>query len=57
MTYMGGFPDGSVVKNLPANVGTTGDADLSPGSGISPGGGNGNLFQYSCKDNHMNRGD
>ena len=57
MTYMGGFPDGSVVKNLPANVGTTGDADLSPGSGISPGGGNGNLFQYSCKDNPMNRGD
>ena len=54
---MGGFPDGSVVKNLPAIVGTTGDAGLSPGSGISPGGGNGNPFQYSFKDNPMDRGD
>ena len=35
-----GFPGGSVVKNLPAN---TGDVDLIPGSGRSPGEGNGNL--------------
>jgi len=28
-----GFPDGSVVKNLPAN---TGDMDLIPGLGRSP---------------------
>ena len=34
-----GFPDGSVIKNLPANVG---DAGLIPESGRSPGGGNGN---------------
>ena len=40
-----GFPGGSVVKNLPANVGDTG---LIPGSGRSPGGGNGNPLQYSC---------
>ena len=32
------FPDGSVVKNLPA-----GDAGLIPGSGRFPAGGNGNL--------------
>ena len=34
-----GFPGGSVVKNPPA---TTGDTGLIPGSGRSPGGGNGN---------------
>ena len=34
-----GFPGGSVVKNLPANVG---DVGLTPGSGRSPGEGNGN---------------
>ena len=33
-----------VVKSLPANVGDTGSI---PGSGKSPGGGNGNPFQYS----------
>ena len=40
-----GFPGGSVVKNLPASAGDTASI---PGSGRSPGGGNGNLFQYSC---------
>ena len=34
-----GFFGGSVVKKLPANAG---DVDLIPGSGRSPGGGNGN---------------
>ena len=38
----GGFPGGSVVKNLPANAGDVGDAGSIPGSGRSPGGGNGN---------------
>ena len=33
-----------------------GDADLIPGSGISPGGGHGNLPQYSCLGNPMDRG-
>ena len=37
-----------VVKNLPANAGDIRDADLIPGSGRSPGGGNGNPFQYPC---------
>ena len=40
-----GFSGGSVVKYLPANSGDTG---LIPGSGRSPGGGNGNPLQYSC---------
>ena len=42
-----------MVKNLPANVGETG---LIPGLGRSPGVGNGNLFQYSCLGNLMDRG-
>ena len=46
--YRMGFLGGSVVKNLPANAGDTG---LIPGSGISPGGGNGNPLQYSCLEN------
>ena len=32
----------SVVKNLPANAGDTGDVSLLPGSGRFSGGGNGN---------------
>jgi len=42
-----GFPSGSVVKNLPANAGDTGDVSLIPGLGRSPGEENGNPFQYS----------
>ena len=48
-----GFPDGSVVKNSSANEG---DADLIPGSGRSPGKGNGNPFQYSWLGNPTDRG-
>ena len=33
-----------------------GDPDLIPGSGRSPGEGNGNLLQYSCLENSMDRG-
>ena len=29
---------------------------MIPGSGRSPGGGNGNLLQYCCQDNPMDRG-
>ena len=39
-----GLPGGTVVKNLPANAGHTGDVGSMPGSGIFPGGGNGNPF-------------
>ena len=48
-----GFPDGSVVQNLPVSAGDTGDSGLIPGSGRSPGGGNGNPLQYSCLENPM----
>ena len=37
-----------MVKNLPPNAGDTGDESSVPGSGRSPGGGNGNPLQYSC---------
>ena len=40
-----GFPGVSGIKNPPANAG---DMSLIPGSGRSPGEGNGNLLQYSC---------
>ena len=33
-----------------------GDVGLIPGSGRSPGGGNGNTLQYSCLGNPMDRG-
>ena len=46
----------TVVKNLPANAGYTGDAGLIPGSGRPPGEGNGNPLQYSCLENSMDRG-
>ena len=39
-----GFPAGTVVKNLPANAGDTGEAGSIPGFGRYPGGGNGNLL-------------
>ena len=52
-----GFPGGSVVKNPPANAGDARDMGSIPGSGRSPGGGNGNQFQYSCLENPMDRGD
>ena len=51
-----GFPDGSVVKNQPANAGDAGDVGLDPGLGRSPGGGNGNPLQYACLKNSMDRG-
>ena len=50
--YMG-FSGDSVVKNLPANAGDVGSI---PGSGKSPGEGNGNPSQYSCLENAMDRG-
>ena len=48
-----GFPVGTVVNNLPGN---TGDASLIPELGRSPGKENGNLLQYSCLENSMDRG-
>ena len=45
-----------VVKNLPANAGDIRDMGLIPGSGRSPGEGNGNPLQYSCLENSVDRG-
>ena len=50
------FPSGSVVKNLPANAGATGDVGLIPGLERSPGEGNGYPLQYSCLENLIDRG-
>ena len=47
------FPGGSDGKVSAYNVGGLG---LIPGSGRSPGEGNGNPLQYSCLKNPMNRG-
>ena len=44
-----------VIKNLPANAEDIRDTGLSPGSGRSPGEGNGNPLQYSCLLNSMDR--
>ena len=45
-----------MVKNLPADAGDARDESLIPGSGRSPGEGNGNPLQYSCLENPMDRG-
>ena len=50
-----GFPDDTVVKNLPANAGDTGNVGSIPGSRRSPGGGNGNPLQYFCLKSPMER--
>ena len=51
-----GFPGGTVGKNPPANAGDAWDASSIPGLERSPGEGNGNLLQYSCLENSMDRG-
>ena len=45
----------SAVKNLPSNAGDARDMGSMPGSGRSPGGGDGNPLQYSCLGNPMGR--
>ena len=47
------FPDGSLVKNLPANAGDSGSITRS---GRSPEEGNSNMLQYSHLGNPMDRG-
>ena len=48
-----GFPGGSEGKVSACNAG---DLGLIPGSGRSPGEGNGNPLQYSCLENPMDKG-
>ena len=45
-----------VVNNLPTNAGDIRDVGLIPGSGRSPGKGDGNPLQYFCLENPMDRG-
>ena len=47
-----GFPGGSGSKESVCNAGDLGSI---PGSGRSPGEGNGNPLQYSCLENPMDR--
>lgn len=47
------FPAGEMAKNLPTNAGVAGDMGSIP---VSSGGGNGDILQYSCWNNPMNRG-
>ena len=49
-----GFPGGSVDKETACKAG---DQGAIPGSGISPGEGNGNSLQHFCLGNPMDRGD
>ena len=48
-----GFPGGSHSKESACSAA---DVGLIPGSGRSPGEGNGNLLQYSCLGNLLDRG-
>ena len=45
-----------VVKNKPANAGDARDTGLTPGLEKSPRGRHGNLLQYSCLEQPMDRG-
>jgi hypothetical protein len=45
-----------MVKNLPASAGDARGMGSIPGSGRSPGVGNGNPLQYSCLENPVDRG-
>ena len=45
-----------MVKNPPANAGDLTDVGSIPGSGRSPGAGNGNPLQDSCLENPTDRG-
>ena len=55
ISYLG-FPGGTAVRNPPGNAGDTRDMGSIPGSGRSPGVGNGNPLQYSCLGNPMDKG-
>ena len=51
-----GFPDSTVVTNLPAEAGDAGDAGSIPGLGRCPGGGHGNPLQHSAWRIPVDRG-
>ena len=45
-----------MIENPPASAGDARDTGSVPGLGRSYGGGNGNLLQYACLKNSMDRG-
>ena len=51
-----GFPGGASGKELLPMEETLRDANLIPGWGRSLGGGHDNPLQYSCLENHTDRG-
>ena len=51
-----GFPGGASRKDSAASTGDIRDIGLIPGLGRSLGGGHDNPLQYSCLENHMDRG-
>ena len=51
-----GFPGGASGKEPACNAGDGRDAPSMSGLGRFPGGGHGNLLQYSCLENPMGRG-
>ena len=53
LSHLQSFPGGSDRKESVCNAG---DPSSIPGLGRSSGGGHGNLHQYSCLENPMDRG-
>ena len=51
-----GFPEVAVVKSPPVGAGDARHTGSVPGSGRSPGEGNGHPLQYSCLENSMDKG-
>ena len=54
--YKQDFSGDTMVKNLPAKSGDTGNMCSIPRSGREPGGVNGNPLHYFCLENSMDRG-
>ena len=56
VTFFGASQVALTVRNPPANAGELSVLGLILGLGRFPGGGHGNLLQYSCLENSMERG-
>ena len=50
------FPDGTMVKNVPANAGDTGNVSSIPALGRSPEVENGKTLKHSCLENPRDGG-
>ena len=56
LAFVGASPGGAGLGNPVASAEAQRDSGSIPGSGRSPGEGNGNPLQYSCLENPMDRG-